>query len=139
MADDLNLPVEVVGCPIVREPDGLALSSRNAYLAPSDRQAALVLSRALRAAVDAIVAGERDALAIERVVHDTVAEEPHVALEYAEIRDAHELSRMGTLDGSVLVAVAARVGATRLIDNVFIRIDDSGVTADLGVLSTTAP
>src|SRR5689334_3765810 len=83
MADDLNLPVEVVGCPIVREPDGLAMSSRNAYLAPSDRQAALVLSRALREAVDAITAGERDAAAIERVVHTIVAQEPRVALEYA--------------------------------------------------------
>src|SRR3954452_21989079 len=139
MADDLNLPVEVVGCPIVREPDGLALSSRNAYLTPPDRQAALVLSRALRGAVDAIVAGERDALAIERLVHDAVADEPHVPLEYAEIRDAHELSRMGTLDGSVLIGLAARVGATRLIDNVVVRVDDAGVTADLGVLSTTAP
>jgi pantoate--beta-alanine ligase len=139
MADDLNLPVEVVGCPIVREADGLALSSRNAYLSPEDRAAALVLSRALRAAVDAIAGGERAARAIVQLVCATVAAEPRVALEYAEVRDALELSRMVSLDGSVLIAVAARVGATRLIDNVVVGIDDAGVTADLGVVSTTTP
>jgi pantoate--beta-alanine ligase len=139
MADDLNLPVEVVGCPIVREPDGLAMSSRNAYLAPPDRQAALVLSRALREAVDAIVAGERNAAEIERLVRATVSQEPRVVLEYAEVRDAHELSRLPVLDGSALIALAARIGDTRLIDNVIVRIDDAGVAADLGVIGTTAP
>jgi pantoate--beta-alanine ligase len=138
MADDLNLPVEVVGCPIVREPDGLAMSSRNAYLAPLDRQAALVLSTALRQAVAAIVAGERDGIEVARIVHAAVSDEPRVALEYVEVRDAHELSPMVTIDGSALIAVAARVGETRLIDNVIVRVDDSGVTADLGVISTTA-
>jgi len=135
MADDLNLPVEVVGCPIVREADGLAMSSRNAYLAAEDRTAALVLSRALRGAADAIIAGARDPRALERAVATTVGAEPRVALEYVEVRDAHELSRMVVLDGSVLIAIAARVGATRLIDNVVVRIDDAGVTADLGVVA----
>jgi pantoate--beta-alanine ligase len=135
MADDLNLPVEVVGCPIVREADGLAMSSRNAYLAPEDRTAALVLSGALRGAVDAIVAGERDARTIERLVSSSVAAESRVALEYVEVRDALELSRMKALDGSVLIALAARVGATRLIDNVVVCIDDAGVTSDLGVVA----
>ena len=135
MADDLNLPVEVVGCPIVRESDGLAMSSRNAYLAPLDREAALVLSSALRGAVDAIVAGDRDAGRIAQLVRDVIGTEPRVALEYAEVRDAHDLSRMTTLDGSALIAVAARVGETRLIDNVVVRVDDAGVTADLGVMS----
>src|SRR3954447_12099452 len=139
MADDLNLPVEVVGCPIVREADGLALWSRNAYLSPEDRAAALVLSRTLRAAVDASAGGERAARAIVQLVCATDAAEPRVALEYAEVRDALELSRMVSLDGSVLIAVAARVGATRLIDNVVVGIDDAGVTADLGVVSTTTP
>jgi pantoate--beta-alanine ligase len=138
MADDLNLPVEVVGCPIVREPDGLAMSSRNAYLAPSDRRPALVLSRALRHAVDGIVAGERDAREIARVVNGTVSGEPAVELEYVEVRDAHALSPMITIDGSVLIAIAARVGGTRLIDNVIVRVDDAGVTADLGIVSATA-
>ena len=141
MADDLNLPVEVIGCPIVREPDGLAMSSRNAYLAAPDRGAALVLSAALRAAVHAIVNGERDAIEIARLVRATIQTEPGVALEYAEVRDAHELSPMSTIDGSALIAVAARVGETRLIDNVVVRVDDAGVTADLGVVSeaTTEP
>jgi pantoate--beta-alanine ligase len=139
MADDLNLPVEVVGCPIVRESDGLAMSSRNAYLAAPDREAALVLSTSLRRAVEAIVAGERDADRILVLVRDVIGAEPRVAIEYAEVRDAHALSRMRTIDGSVLIAVAARVGETRLIDNVVVRVDDAGVTADLGVLATAAP
>jgi pantoate--beta-alanine ligase len=138
MADDLNLPVEVVGCPIVREADGLAMSSRNAYLSPPDRAAALVLSRALRGAVDSILGGERDAGRLVRLVREIVATEPRVDLEYVEVRDAHELTPMATVDGSVLIAVAARVGETRLIDNVVVRADDSGVTADVGITSEAA-
>ena len=137
MADDLNLPVEVIGCSIVREADGLAMSSRNAYLAPEDRLAARVLSSALRRAVDLIVAGERDARAVAQFVRDVVASEPRVVLEYAEVRDAHDITRMITVDGSALIAVAARVGETRLIDNVVVQVDDAGVTADLGVVSST--
>jgi pantoate--beta-alanine ligase len=123
MAADLNLPVEVVGCPLVREADGLALSSRNAYLKPAERDAALVLSRALRAAADAIVAGEREAACVETIVRDTVATEPLVDLEYVDVRDATELTALTRLDGEVLVALAARVGKTRLIDNVGLVVD----------------
>jgi pantoate--beta-alanine ligase len=137
LADDLNLPVEVIGCPIVREADGLAMSSRNAYLAPADREAALVLSGALRRAVGSIVAGERKAGRVAQLVREIVAAEPRVELEYAEVRDAHELTVMKVIDGSVLIAVAARVGATRLIDNVLVRVDDAGVTADLGVIEAS--
>ena len=92
MADDLNLPVEVVGCPIVREPDGLAMSSRNAYLAPADRAAALVLSRcaAARGRRDRRRRARRRACRAARARHRGA--EPRVALEYAEVRDAHELS-----------------------------------------------
>src|SRR5690349_2530488 len=133
MADDLNLPVEVVGCPIVREPDGLAMSSRNAYLAPRDRDAARVLSHALRRGVDAIVEGERDAARVAHRVREVIGAESRVELEYAEVRDAHELTPVVTLDGSVLMALAARVGATRLIDNAVVDIDGSRVRADLGV------
>ena len=138
MADDLNLPVEVIGCPIVREPDGIAMSSRNAYLSAEDRAAAAVLSRSLRAAVDAIVAGERDAGRVARLVREIVATEPRVEIEYVEVRDAHELTPEHTLEGSVLIALAARVGATRLIDNVLVNIDGSRVTADLGVAQSGA-
>lgn len=133
MADDLNLPVEVVGCPIVREPDGVAMSSRNAYLVPRDRDAARVLSHALRRGVDAIVDGERDAARVAHLIHEVIGTEERVELEYAEIRDAHELTPIATLDGSVLIALAARVGATRLIDNALVDIDGSRVRADLGV------
>jgi pantoate--beta-alanine ligase len=114
------------------------MSSRNAYLAPADREAALVLSTSLRRAADAIVAGDRDAGRIAALVEEVIGTEPRVALEYAEVRDAHDLSRMTTIDGSVLIAIAARVGETRLIDNVVVRVDDAGVTADLGVLDAAA-
>jgi pantoate--beta-alanine ligase len=134
MADDLNLPVEIVGCPIVREPDKLALSSRNAYLSPEERAAAPALYASLQAAVELVVAGERDASRVVSAIHEVVAREPRIALEYAEVRDAHELTKLSTLDGSVLIAVAARLGATRLIDNVHLRVDGSDVDADLGVV-----
>ena len=139
MAKDLDLPVEVVGCPIVRESDGVAMSSRNAYLGTDDREAARVLSHALRRAVDAVVGGERDATRVAHIVRETVGREPRVELEYAEVRDAHELTPMTTLEGSVLLALAARVGGTRLIDNVLIRVDGSQVSADLGIADLNAP
>ena len=133
MAADLNLPVEVVGCPLVRDPDGLAMSSRNAYLQPEERAAALVLSRALRDAADTVVGGERDAARIAALVRATVATEPLVALEYVDVRDAYELTEVERVDGSVLVALAARVGKTRLIDNVSLFVDGATVRVDRGV------
>lgn len=132
MASELNMPVEVVGCPLVREADGLALSSRNAYLTHDERLAATVLFRALRAAVAAVEAGERQARAVVRVLRDTIATEPGVALDYAELRDAEELTPIDTVDGEVLLAVAARLGKTRLIDNVRVTVHGGAVTADLG-------
>ncbi|MFM8238271.1 MAG: pantoate--beta-alanine ligase [Actinomycetota bacterium] len=136
MAADLNLPVEVVGCPIVREPDGLAMSSRNAYLAADERAAALVLNRALAAAASRILDGERDPAVIAGVVADAVAHEPAVVLEYADVRRLHDLTECETpLAGEVLIAVAARVGATRLIDNVTCTVTETGASADLGVTS----
>jgi pantoate--beta-alanine ligase len=133
MAADLNLPVEVVGCSLVREPDGLAMSSRNAYLNATDRAAALVLSRALHAAADSIAAGERAASTIERVVRDAVASEPSVQLEYADVRDADDLTAVERIEGRVLVALAARVGSTRLIDNIGVVVDGDSVSIDVGV------
>ena len=135
MAADLNLPVEVVGCPLVRESDGLAMSSRNAYLSADERSAATVLSRALRAAADAAVAGERDPATITRTIANTVATEPLVALEYAEVRRASDLEPLDHLDGEILVAVAAQIGPARLIDNVMITIAGAEVTTDLGVIT----
>jgi pantoate--beta-alanine ligase len=138
MAADLDLPVEVIGCPLVREPDGLALSSRNAYLSAAERKAATVLSRALEAAADAVVRGERDVASTLAVVTDMVRREPRVALEYVEARNAHDLSPLSTLDGDVLIALAARVGSTRLIDNVTIAVHADAAIADLGSRVCTA-
>lgn len=132
MVSDLNLPVEVVGCPLVREPDGLALSSRNAYLAPDERKAATVLFHALRAAADAVSAGERDAATVAALMRDTIASRPGVVLDYAEVRDAEEIEPIARLRGEVLIAVAARVGRTRLIDNVRLSVLGDVVTADFG-------
>jgi pantoate--beta-alanine ligase len=126
-------PCSAVGCPIVREPDGLARSSRNAYLSPDQRRAALVLSCALGAAADAAVAGERDTQALVDLVRRQVSSEPQVALEYVDARDAHDLARVEQLDGDVLLALAVRVGDTRLIDNVTLSVRGADVHADLGV------
>ena len=136
MTEDLNLPVEVVGCSLVRESDGLALSSRNAYLSPEQRAAAPVLARALSMAAEAVVGGERDPEVIAGIVQGTVGREPLVDLEYVEVRDAGDLRPIERLDGAVLIALAARVGATRLIDNVGIVIGSAGVTVDRGVLES---
>ena len=132
LVEDLNLPVDVVGCPIVREADGLALSSRNAYLAPDQRRSALVLSRALEAAAQAAVLGERDARVLVDIVGGLVSNEPEVALEYVEVRAAHDLTPVDLLDGDVVVALAATVGNTRLIDNVMVSVRGTEVHADLG-------
>jgi pantoate--beta-alanine ligase len=132
MASDLDLPVEVVGCPLVREPDGLALSSRNAYLDAEQRRAATVLYRALRSAADAVRAGERDARRLAGAIRGIVAAEPAVTLEYVEVVDVAELEPISRLDGEVLIALAAHVGSTRLIDNIRLTVRGDTVAADLG-------
>lgn len=113
---DLNMPVEIRVCPTVREESGLAMSSRNAYLTDEERGRAAALSRALRAAEDTVQAGERDAarvLAAARAELDAAQIEP----EYLELRSADDLSPVERVNGSTLLAVAARVGRARLIDN----------------------
>ncbi len=117
MVHDLDIPVRIEVCPTVRDHDGLALSSRNAYLSESERDQALALSRALRAAGSAVEAGERDAEAVLRVARaelDGAGIEP----EYLELRSATDLTPVERVNGSTLLAVAARVGPARLIDNV---------------------
>ncbi|MFI5046790.1 MAG: pantoate--beta-alanine ligase [Acidimicrobiia bacterium] len=135
MAVDLNLPVEVVGCPLVRERDGLAMSSRNAYLSADERAAATVLSRALRVAGDAARAGIRDAARLRSLVVATVSDTPGVRLEYAEVVDAATLQPLDTVDRDALVAVAAFVGTTRLIDNVSFFLDGDVVAVDTGIVT----
>jgi pantoate--beta-alanine ligase len=118
MVRDLNFPVEIVACPIVREPDGLAMSSRNAYLDPLQRKQALVLHRALMRVKECWEAGERDAARLVAAGREEVMAEKSVRLDYFEIVDSDNLDRVENAAGGALVAVAAVVGATRLIDNV---------------------
>jgi pantoate--beta-alanine ligase len=118
MARDLSLPVEVVGCPTVREPHGLARSSRNAYLSDDERRAAGVLKRALDAGAAAIEAGCVDTAEVEAVMASVIATEPRATLDYARAVDATTLETATMLSGTVRLLVAARVGPARLIDNI---------------------
>ena len=120
MAQDLSMPVEVVGCPIVREPDGLAMSSRNVYLTDAQRAAAPVLRRSLGAAVDVVAAGERTVAAVEAVVADAIAAEPEAELDYAALVDAATLEPATAVAGDQRLLVVARYGTTRLLDNIAI-------------------
>jgi pantoate--beta-alanine ligase len=120
MVRDLNMQIEVIGCPIVREPDGLAMSSRNAYLNSQQRQSALVLSRALHRIRDKFAEGESDSAVLIAVGKDTLAQEPGASLDYLEIVDPDSLDAMPAISHTALVAVAAYVGSTRLIDNVLL-------------------
>ena len=138
MAADLDLPVEVVGCPLVREPDGLAMSSRNAYLTGDDRRAATVLSRSLFLASEDAANGERDAALLRAVILDAIAGEPAVRLDYAEVVDAATLEPVRRVEHDTLLAVAAFVGATRLIDNATLVLHDHTLAADLGVLTSAS-
>jgi pantoate--beta-alanine ligase len=121
MARDLNLDAEIVLCPIVRESDGLALSSRNAYLNEDEHKAATVLYRALRAAAEQIDAGTRDSLELQLTMHQVLESEPRVRVDYAEIVDAETFEpvvRLGRRSAYTLLAV--HIGNTRLIDNMLI-------------------
>jgi pantoate--beta-alanine ligase len=118
MAFDLSLPVEVIGCPTVREPDGLAMSSRNVYLSPAERAAAPILHQALQAGQRAIEAGERDPAEVRAVMVDVVGTEPLADLDYAEVVDAATFAVPDPLAGTLRLLVAARFGGARLIDNV---------------------
>ncbi|MEN6526137.1 MAG: pantoate--beta-alanine ligase [Candidatus Polarisedimenticolia bacterium] len=122
MAKDLCLDVELVVCPIVRHDDGLAMSSRNSYLSPEERVAALALHRALEKARELVEErGERRAAEIESVVRRTIESEPPARLDYVAVVSTDDLERKDVVDGETLVALAAFVGPTRLIDNVIVK------------------
>lgn len=122
MVQDLNFPVKIVGVPTVREPDGLAKSSRNIYLSQLERSHATVLYRALQAAVADVAAGQISAAMVIAKMAALISAEPEVRLDYAEVVNAQTLQPMDMLSGSIMMAVAAYVGKTRLIDNVLLEL-----------------
>jgi pantoate--beta-alanine ligase len=131
MARDLHLDSEIVVCPIVREPDGLAMSSRNAYLNPEERRAATILFRALDGARVFISRGDRDAMRLAAIMRDTIRREPLADLDYAELVDADTLEQVTLLRGECLALLAVRIGKTRLLDNLLIEERDGAFVATL--------
>ena len=117
MVMDLNWPVDIVAVPIVREADGLALSSRNIYLSPEQRQAALVLSRALQKAKALLQAGERRSAVVEAAAKEELAREVLAAVEYVNLVDSVSMQPVAEISRPIVLALAVRIGKTRLIDN----------------------
>jgi pantoate--beta-alanine ligase len=131
MVTDLRFPVEIVAAPLVREPDGLALSSRNVGLSREDREAALAISRGLFQAAMQIDAGERDAQRLEATVSRSIS---RLGADYVELVTADTMEPMSTLNGPAVLAVAAHVGDVRLIDNLSIEWDDARPKPDRGLI-----
>src|ERR1700733_7149583 len=128
MARDLHLDSEIIVCPIVREPDGLAMSSRNGYLDPAERRAATILYRALDGARVSIVRGERDALRIMAAMRELLRTEPLAEPDYVELVDAETLEPVTMLRGECYALLAVRIGPVRLIDNLLIEERDGKFT-----------
>ena len=114
---DLNIDIEIIGCPIIREEDGLTKSSRNTYLSKEERQAALILSQSLNLAKDAINSGERNSSVVIDIISNSIKKEPLAKIDYIEIVDSLAMKPVKTIEKSVLVAIAVYIGKTRLIDN----------------------
>lgn len=131
MVHDLNLDVELVICPTVREPDGLALSSRNAYLDAQERKAATVLHRALQAAERQLSSGVRDTLELQGAMREVLDKEPLARVDYVEIVDAATFEPVVRVGRRSYALLAVRIGSTRLIDNMLIRPAESSVTIEL--------
>lgn len=117
MVRDLNMDIEIVGCPIIREEDGLAKSSRNTYLSETGRKAALILNKSLAIGRGLLENGERDASTIIRSITDNINTEPLSKIDYVEVVDSISLEKVDKIEQSVLVAIAVYIGKTRLIDN----------------------
>ena len=128
LVEDLSIPTRIEVCPTVRDADGLALSSRNAYLSDEERQRATALKRALDAAGRALVSDEAGPRAAERAARAEL-ERSGIEPEYVEVVSAHDLQPLGRLEGEVLIAIAARVGRARLIDNVVVTVDAARAAA----------
>jgi pantoate--beta-alanine ligase len=132
MAKDLNLDAEIVTCPIEREPDGLAMSSRNVYLNASDRQSATVLHRTLQVAQLLLQNGTRDALSLQSAMHRVLQEEPRAKVDYAEIVDAETFEPLTHINCKAYVLIAAKFGETRLLDNMLVDFSEGGqLTSEL--------
>lgn len=120
MVRDLNFDIEIVGCPIIREPDGLAKSSRNTYLSADERKAALILSKAIKLGEELVADGERNAQTIIKAMTDKINTEPLARIDYVNVVDALSIEPLDVVKGEVLVAIAVYIGKTRLIDNFII-------------------
>ena len=121
MVRDLHLDVEIVPLPTVREPDGLAMSSRNVYLSPQEREAALVLSKALQQAEQRFAGGERDGERLRTAMRELIGQEPLAQLDYVSVADVETLQELELVEGAALASLAVRIGRTRLIDNVILQ------------------
>lgn len=121
MTRDLDFPIEIVICPTVREPDGLAMSSRNTYLNPEERQAATALYRALTAARDAHASGESNAGKLRQLMTEVIQSEPLAQAQYVSCADHESLEELEQVDGPALLSLAVRIGKTRLIDNLILQ------------------
>lgn len=117
MVRDLNIDVEIVACEIIREEDGLAKSSRNIYLSKEERKSALVLSRSLKIAREALISGERNADFIKKAMIEEINKEPLAKIDYVEIVDSESLENVDTIENNILIPIAVYIGKTRLIDN----------------------
>ena len=117
MVRDLNIDVEIIGCPIVREKDGLAKSSRNTYLSVEERNAAIILNKSLTLAKEKIQAGERDSEVIIKLIQEVINSEKLARIDYIEVVDSLSMEKVERIEKSVLVAIAVFIGKTRLIDN----------------------
>ena len=117
MIRDLNFDVEIVECPIIREEDGLAKSSRNTYLSIDERKSALVLSRSLKLAKEALMSGERDVQKIKEIIRNELNLDPLARIDYVEVVDAESLEDVNTIENKILIPIAVYIGKTRLIDN----------------------
>ena len=117
MVRDLNIDIEIIGCPIVREKDGLAKSSRNTYLSVEERNAATILNKSLTLAKEKIQAGERDSEVIIKLIQEVINSEKLARIDYIEVVDSLSMEKVERIEKSVLVAIAVFIGKTRLIDN----------------------
>lgn len=122
MVRDLNFNLEIIGCPIVREEDGLAKSSRNTYLSPEEREAAVILHKSLTKGEEMIRAGEKNAEVVKKAIRGVIETEPLAKIDYVEVVDFDNIEAVETMDGTTLIAIAVYIGTTRLIDNVIATI-----------------